>query len=287
MTIGFIGLGLMGGAMAANLVRDGTDLIVWNRTAAKSQALRALGAEAASSPKQVFDCSTHVIIMLADQAVTDLVLRNESGAVHSFVAGRTIINMGTYCPDYVTRLADATSAAGGSYAEVTVSGSRKPAESGTLLGMLAALPHQEQQIEHIVRPMCEKIIRCGVPPQATCMKLAVNHYLISSVAALAEAASCARSAGVNLSQFASAINDGPLGSVVTRTKLDILSREDFSPQASISDVRKNAGLSIAQAHKAGVASPILAAATNLFVVADQSGLSGEDMMAVTKMFERC
>src|SRR5688500_54245 len=100
MDVGFIGLGVMGRPMALNLVRVGTPLIVWNRSAAKSEPLRAAGAHVAATPAEVFRQARVVILMLVDDAAIDSVLGRSTPEFAANVAGHTIVAMATTSPEY-------------------------------------------------------------------------------------------------------------------------------------------------------------------------------------------
>lgn len=137
MTVGFIGLGVMGQPMALNLARAGTKLVVWNRTPERARPLREAGATVAAGPAEVFAEADTVILMLADDRVIDEVLGRGTGRFAEMVAGRTVVHMGTTAPAYSAGLAADVRAAGGAYVEAPVSGSRGPAESGDLVVMIA------------------------------------------------------------------------------------------------------------------------------------------------------
>src|SRR3954465_8047720 len=100
MEIGFIGLGVMGQAMAQNLRRAGTPLVVWNRSAEKCGPLRAAGASVVESAAEVFARARIVILMLADGAAIDSVLGRGTQRFAGTVADRLIVHMGTTSPDY-------------------------------------------------------------------------------------------------------------------------------------------------------------------------------------------
>src|SRR3954469_9265668 len=100
MEIGFIGLGVMGQAMALNLRRAGTPLVVWNRSAEKSALLRAAGAVVAESAAEVFERARIVILMLADGSAIDAVLGRGTPRFAANVSDRLIVHMGTTSPDY-------------------------------------------------------------------------------------------------------------------------------------------------------------------------------------------
>ena len=137
MDIGFIGLGVMGGPMARNLARAGTPLVIWNRSAITSDILSLPGVRLAASAADVFRQTRMVILMLANEAALDSVLGRGTPDFGARVAQHIIVQMGTMPPDYSRALESDIRAAGGSYVEAPVSGSRKPAEAGQLVAMLA------------------------------------------------------------------------------------------------------------------------------------------------------
>ncbi len=280
--IGFIGIGVMGAPMAANLVRAGLPLVVWSRTARHCLPLADLGARIASSPAEVFAQAGTVILMLATEAAMDEVLGRGTPAFASLVAGTTLVHMGTTSPAYSERLGRDVAAAGGHYAECPVSGSRRPAEQGQLVGMLAGEPPVVARVRPIVGPMCKQVFVCGAVPSALRMKLAVNLYLITMVAGLCEAFHFADAHRLDLPLFASILDAGPMASDVSRVKLAKLAAGDFSVQASIADVLKNNRLVAEEARRSGVASPLLDVCHELFAETLQLGHGALDMAAVAK-----
>ena len=282
MTVGFIGLGVMGQPMALNLARAGTDLIVWNRTPARAEPLRAAGATVAADPAQVFAEARTVLLMLANDRVVDEILGRGTDGFGELVAGRTVVHMGTTAPDWSAGLAADITAAGGSYAEAPVSGSRGPAETGDLVVMLAG---GDADLERLLRPMCREIVRCGAVPGALLMKLAVNTFLISMVTGLAEAFHFAQRHGLDPETLRAVLDAGPMASAVSRVKGRKLADRDFEVQAAARDVLYNSELVVAAARRAGIASPLLDVCRELFAGTVAAGYGAEDMAAVVRAFD--
>jgi 3-hydroxyisobutyrate dehydrogenase len=278
--IGFIGLGVMGTPMAMNLARAGTPLVVWNRTAEKCAPLEALGARRVDHVHEVFRETSAVILMLANERAIDAVVQRGSDELAALVREQTIVNMGTTSPGYSQRLADDIAAAGGHYVEAPVSGSRKPAEAGQLIGMLAGAAEDVERVQPLLAPMCARTFACGEVPRALRMKLAVNLYLIATVTALAEATHFAERHALDLELFREVLDAGPMASSVSRVKLPKLIGREFSVQAAISDVRMNSALVAAAAREAGIASPVLDVCHALFAETETSGRGALDMAAV-------
>lgn len=284
MTTGFAGLGLMGEPMAANLLKAGAKLLVWNRTASKCNQLVALGAEVAEDLDHLFHASAEVVLMLKDAEAIDQVLDRHGPGFPSRVRGKTIIQSGTVHPGYSEQLANDIEGVGGYYVEAPVSGSRGPAKSGELVVMLAGDEGRAAEVASLLKPVLSQSFFCGAPPKALQMKLAVNHFLITMVASLCESFNFARSAGLDMEIFRSILDAGPMSSAVSRAKLAKLTSRDFSPQASLEDVLKNADLVFEANMDKGAFNPLLASSREL--VRESMRIAGpdQDMAAIIAAF---
>jgi 3-hydroxyisobutyrate dehydrogenase len=284
--VGFIGLGTMGEPMALNLVRAGTPLLVWNRSPSKCGALAAAGAAVAKDPAEVFARCEVVILMLLDGAAMDTVLGRGDLAFGDRVKGRTLINMATTAPDYSKALEADVRNAGGHYVEAPVSGSRKPAEAGQLVAMLAGEPEDVASVRPLLAPICRESIACGPVPDALLMKLAVNLFMTAMVTGLAEAAHFAQRHGLDLGQLVAVLDAGPMASDVSRVKAAKLVTGDLTVQAAISNVLENVRLIAGAARGAGIASPLLDVCHALYGETQALGLGGADMVAVIRAIEQ-
>jgi len=285
LRIGFLGLGTMGEPMALNLARSGVELIVWNRTPGKAERLRDAGAAVAHSLEEVFDQVDVVILMLADGDAIDLVLGRFESAFATRVANRTIMNMGTTAPPYSRSLDVDIRRAGGRYVEAPVSGSRKPAEDGTLVAMLAGDDPIVKKMARLLEPISHSIVQCGPVPNALLLKLSVNLYLITMVTGLAEAVHFAEQHGLDMEKFLAILDSGPMASSVSKMKGRKLIQRDFAVQASILDVLNNSRLVADAARDAQLASPLLDQCLALYREAAGLALGGEDMAAVIHAIE--
>lgn len=284
MTTGFAGLGLMGEPIAANLVKAGKELLVWNRTADKCRGLVALGAQAAEDLEHLFQASSELILMLKDAEAIDEVLDRHGPEFQARVLGKTIIQSGTVRPSYSERLGQDIEKAGGRYVEAPVSGSRGPAENGELVVMLAGDEARATETARLLEPVYAKAFFCGPPPNALQMKLAVNHFLITMVSSLCESFNFARRAGLDVELFRSILDAGPMASAVSRAKLAKLATGDFSPQASLEDVLKNADLVFEANMDKGAYNPLLANSRELVRESLRVAGPDQDMAAILAAF---
>lgn len=284
--VGFIGLGTMGEPMALNLAKAGTPLLVWNRSPSKCRALAAAGAAVGREPAEVFERCRIVILMLVDGAATDTVLARGQREFAGRLKDRTLISMATTEPRYSQALEAEIRAAGGRYVEAPVSGSRKPAEDGELVAMLAGDTDAVAAVRPLLAPMCRTAIACGAVPSALLMKLAVNLFMIAMVTGLVEATHFARRQGLDVAQLMAIIEAGPMASPMARVKGEKLIAGDFAVQAAISNVRESTRLITAAARSTGIAVPVIEECHALYGEAQKLGLGGDDIVAVLRAIER-
>jgi 3-hydroxyisobutyrate dehydrogenase len=285
MKTGFIGLGAMGEPIALNMARSGIPLVVWNRTAGKADALLAAGARVVDSVGQVFDATDTVVLMLANEEAIDAVLQRGTPAFADLVRGHTLVQMGTVSPGYSSALERDVHAGQGQYVEAPVSGSKKPAEAGQLVAMLAGHASAIEAIRPLLEPVCRQSFECGPVPNASLMKLSVNVFLITMVTGLVEAFHFAERHALDLEQFAAVLDAGPMTSSVSRMKVSKLVSQDFALQAGITDVLKNNRLIAEAARKARIASPLLDVCHALYGETHALGLGNFDMVSVLRAIE--
>ena len=284
-TLGVIGLGVMGEAVALNLLRAGFRLNVYNRTSAKAEPLRAAGATVLATPAAVVSASDVVLLVLADGEATDAVLQRGTAGVGLDVRGTTFVNMATVDPDYSIALGQALDEAGAVYVEAPMSGSRRPAEDGTLVILTAGDGTAIEALDPVFDVIGKATIHCGTVPNALRMKLANNLLLIAMLEAFAEAAHFASGLGLDLEAYFDLILQGPMRNAVFAQKAPQLLSEDFEARAPLKHVLKDLHLVNALAERAGLAVPVSATNHALFHEAAELGLGEQDVMAVIRVLE--
>lgn len=275
----------MGEPMALNLLKAGTQLVVWNRTPSKCTPLANAGAAVAKDPAEVFARCEVIIFMLLNGEAMDEVLDRGQPAFAGRVKEHTLINMATPSPEYSKALEADIRAAGGRYVEAPVSGSRKPAEAGQLVAMIAGDLETVELVRPLLAPMCRESFPCGAVPNGLFMKLAVNVFLTTVVTGLAESAHFAQKHGLDLSKLIAVLDVSPLASDVSRVKGEKLASHDFSKQASISNVFTNVRLIAEAARNTGIASPLIDVCLSLYRETQELGFENEDMIAVIRAIE--
>jgi 3-hydroxyisobutyrate dehydrogenase len=274
----------MGEPMALNLVRSGNRLTVWNRTTDRCAALAQAGAQVAESPSNLFAACEIVFLMLVDGCAMDHVLGRGTAQFRRNVAGKTIVNTATVSPRYSKELEADIRAAGGAYVEAPVSGSRKPAEAGQLVAMLAGDASTVANVEPLLGSLCRAMVPCGAVPGGLTMKLAVNIFLIASITGLAEAAHFAEAQGLDMATWAEIVNASQMASDISRVKVDKLLAGDLGAQAAITNVLETTRLIAEVAHDTGIDAPLMDASLELYRRAKALGLGGSDMISVVRAF---
>jgi 3-hydroxyisobutyrate dehydrogenase len=239
----------------------------------------------AADAGEVFERCRVDVLMLADGAAVDDVLGRGTPEFAGRVGGHVVVSCGTHAPGYSSGLAADVAAAGGTYVEAPVSGSRGPAEAGELVLLPAGEPDAVAEVTRLLRPVARAAFPCGPVPNGLLTKLAVNTFLITMVTGLAESLHFAERSGLDLGQVVAVLDAGPMASVVSRGKAAKLLQRDFSPQAAIADVLKNNRLIAEAARAAHLASPLIDVCTALFAETVALGAGGEDMAAVVRAIE--
>jgi len=237
--IGFIGLGIMGQAMAANILKHGYALSVYNRTKGKAEALRAAGADVADTPAQLADASDVIILMLTGEEAVDAVLQGEAGLLRGNCRRKTVINMSTVptasskawaidLAEHVITIIDAP-----------VSGSKIPAEQGTLV-ILAGGPQEAiKQQEALLLSMGKKVIYCGEAGSGSAMKLVINLLLGIMMEGMAEAAHLAERSGLKVETLLDAIYSGPLSCTLFQLKENMFKTNTYPAQFPFKHMAKD------------------------------------------------
>jgi 3-hydroxyisobutyrate dehydrogenase len=288
MDVSVIGVGVMGEPIAKNLLKAGMRVTVSNRSTARCEPLRQAGAAVAPTAREAIVASDVCILMVPSHHEIDEVMgRSSDGRISAPVRGRIIVNMATVSPSYSEALSTEIAAAGGSYVEAPVSGSRKPAETGQLVILAASA--DETIIDHL-GPLFSAVgrmtLRCGKPPNGMRMKLANNLLLIALFEAVTEATHFARGIGLDLEQFMGMVLAGPLANDVVRMKAPKLLAGDFTQQAPIKNVAKDIRLICEEARRAGIWTPVAMTNAELFTRAMESGLAEDDAIGVLKILQR-
>jgi len=285
--IGFIGLGIMGSAMAANLQQAGFTLTVWNRCPDKASQLVVGGATLAASPRAVAATADLVISMMADPAAVSAVRDGEDGIIAGLRPGCGYIDMSTVDEATSQRSADQCRAKGALFLEAPVAGSRKPAEDATLTIMAAGDRPLYDMACPLLEAMGKKILYLGSVGSAARMKLANNLIMGGMLTAFCEGMALAATTGLDTGQLLEVLDAGAMSNPMFRMKGGLVARNDQFPVAfPLKHMQKDLRLALRLAEQAGL--PLFCSATvnELFKKACAEGLGDADFSAVSKVMQR-
>jgi 3-hydroxyisobutyrate dehydrogenase-like beta-hydroxyacid dehydrogenase len=274
----------MGLPMAVNIARAGFDLMVYNRTLGKAGPVLEAGAVETDSPVAIFKWADTVIAMLSGPTAINDILEPIIKDNPSLLREKVVINMGTNPPAFSLQLASRLDKMGALFVDAPVSGTKVPAEEGTLLIMASGPDEVMEKLAPLFNAMGNQVVKCGVVPQATLMKLAVNIVLTTSLAGLVEGAHFAQKSGIDLEAFFQLILTGPLGNEIFAIKAKKIIKQDFTPQASIRTVREMIKYITDTAYDIKSCIPNTLSNMNLISAAMNQGLADEDACAIIKIF---
>jgi len=278
--VGFVGLGLMGGPMAANVARGGYPLAVYNRSPAKCQPLQALGATVASSPREVAEASQVIITMLADAPAVEAVLRGPPGLLAGGRPGTVLIDMSTVSPAQSRRIAGEVGEHGWKMLDAPVFGSTGPAKEGTLGILVGGEKDVFETHREILGKMGKHLYYFGPNGNGAAAKLCFNLMVAAQVVGLAEAMSLGAKSGLDLDLLGQAILDSPVASMLVQRKVPAIVRRDFAPAFPLKHMHKDLGLMIDTGHEKGVPLPVTGEVHELFTAAKACGHGDQDFAAV-------
>lgn len=283
MKVGFMGLGIMGQAMSVNIARKGYPLTVYNRTPREVPDLGRLGAATAASARECAEASDVIILMLTGPEACDAVLFGPQGAGGAALRGKTVINMSTVSQSYTASLSEKLTALGCAFLDAPVSGSKKPAQDGSLVILAGGEAEVIERCEPLLLTMGWKIVHCGPVGAGTMMKLAANQLLAIMMEGLAEAVAFGQRGGLDPETILDVILSGPMSCLFFQLKKDILVRDDPMVQFPLKHMVKDLSFALERADADGESAPGLRAARAAFARALEEGLGEEDFASVRKV----
>ena len=283
--IGFIGLGIMGGGMARNLLRAGFPLTVWNRTASRMDALAAEGATPAESPADLASRSDIIITCVSDTQDVEEVLLGERGAIHGAPPGALVIDMSTISPQATNAIAARLAARGVRFLDAPVSGGSEGAAKGTLSIMVGGEAADVERAMPAFQAMGKTVTHVGGVGAGQTVKLVNQILVVGNCLAMCEALLFAQAGGVDLEKALAAVAGGAAGSWMLSNRGPQILRRDWRPGFTIDLQQKDIRLVLGAADEFGVPLPGTALIFQLYRTLQARGLGGEGNHALIKALE--
>ncbi len=284
-TIGLIGLGIMGTAMARNLVRAGFRVTVNNRSPEKAEVLTALGAKMAPTPKALAAGSDIILCMVTGAEAIQDILQGPEGALQSLDGTKVFINMSTVSPNFARELGTILAPTSVRYIDAPVSGSKKPAEEGTLIILAGGVEADVEQMAPIFAAIGKKTVYCGPAGQGSMMKMAVNLLLGIMMEGIAEAMRLGVAGGLAGEAILDVILSGPLQCPFFQMKSELLKSESFPAQFPLKHMTKDLKAIVDTAHEVGVPVPVAHTLLPLYRSAVRRGHGESDVAAILDLLK--
>jgi 3-hydroxyisobutyrate dehydrogenase len=277
-TVAVLGTGIMGSAMARNLVAAGLRTTVWDRSPEATAPLAAAGAVVTASAHDAMADAGVVITMLPDADAVESVIFAQG--LPSFAPGAVWAQMGTIGVAATSRLAGRLIVARPDvmFVDAPVSGSKGPAEAGQLLILASGPVAAEPVVAPAFAAIGRKTVWLGAAGQGSRMKLVVNTYLSFLIEGVAEALELGRRLGIDPAGLDAAIEGGPLDAPLADAKLHKIARGDFAPEFPLQWALKDVDLAITAAD--GTPLPMLQALSRQWHTAVEAGYGRDDVSAV-------
>ena len=279
--VAVLGTGIMGAAMARNLLAEGMEVSAWNRSREKAEPLAEDGAKVADSPADAAHDADFLLTMLAD---TDVVEEAIAGDVLPALAERGVwLQMSTVGEDGTKRLAETANEHGVDFVDAPVVGTRQPAEQGQLVVLASGPEEVRERSQQIFDTVGSKTVWLGEAGAGSRLKLVVNNWIVGLLGVLAETVAFANSIGVDPARFLETIEGGPLGLPYAQLKGNMMIAEDFPTSFSARLARKDTGLVLDTAETHDLEMPIARAVAARFDEAIQAGHGEQDMTAIYRV----
>ncbi len=285
-SIGFIGLGIMGGAMAANILRAGYDLTVWNRTPGRITPLAESGAAVAAGPADLAGRSDIIITCVSDTPDVEAVILGPGGVIEGARPGALVIDCSTISPEATRAIAVRLRQKGVHLLDAPVSGGSEGAARGTLSIMLGGEADQVARALPVLQAMGQTITHVGGQGAGQMAKLVNQVLVVVTMQGVAEALLLAQAGGLDLERTLAAVGGGAAGSWMLNNRGPQVIHRDWRPGFTIDLQQKDLRLVLEAADELGIPLPSTALVFQFYRTLQQRGLGGEGNHALVKALEQ-
>jgi 3-hydroxyisobutyrate dehydrogenase len=276
----------MGRPMAANLLKAGFPLTVWNRTASRMKPLVELGAKAADTPREAAACTDMLITIVSDPPALEQVLEGEHGALMGLRRGSVLIDSSTVSPDLSRRIAGACVERGAECLDAPVTGGTWGAEKGELVFMIGGPVATVARVAPVLGAMGKRWFHIGPHGAGQTIKLAMNMLYALEVDALAESLALATAGGVPGEKFIEVMQSSMGRAPVLDVKAPLLLKGEYPPSFPLRLMHKDMTLALKLAKQLGVTIPAGAAAREAYDQVLRAAREDVDYAAIGRYWEK-
>jgi 2-hydroxy-3-oxopropionate reductase len=285
-TIAFIGLGIMGGPMAVNLVKAGNQVIGYNRSPERTKDLVAAGGKAVDSIANAVAEADIVAVMVPDSPDVQAVLTGDDGVFSHAKPGTLIIDFSSIRPDVAADLAEQARNRGFKMLDAPVSGGEPGAINAALSIMVGGSAEDFEAAKPVFDAVGKTIVYVGPSGSGQTVKAANQLIVAGNIELLAEAIVFLEAYGVDTDAAVKVLGGGLAGSAVLNQKAQKMLDRDFGPGFRIDLHHKDLGIVTAAAREAGVVAPLGALVAQLMASARANGDGGLDHSGLFRGVER-
>ena len=288
LSVGFVGLGSMGGRMVQRLLAGGHRVTGWNRSAVKAEGLAEKGMARAPTPREAAEGADVVLSIVTDTAAVEQVASGEEGIIAGLRPGAVYADMSTIAPDASRALAERVAERGASMLDAPVSGSIATLEAGQLAIMVGGSEEAYERILPVLHSIGPKVTRIGDNGQALQMKVAVNLALVVQVTGFCEGVALAEKGGIPREAAVEAMLNSVVASPVLGYRGPFI-LDGQMPEAAWADVdlqQKDLVLALETGRRLGVPLPTAAASNELLSACRGLGIGHHDFVVVYDVYRR-
>jgi len=282
MRVGFVGLGTMGGAMAANAARAGFDVSAWNRTPGRAVELADLGVSMADNPSAVAAASEIVITMVSDTPDVESVLFGPDGVSKGAGEGSLVVDMSTISPSATRDFAERLATQQVAMLDAPVSGGSEGAKKGTLSIFVGGEAAHLERARPVLQSLGTTITHVGPIGAGQAVKAVNQVILAGTYLGVAEGVVLALKSGLDVEQVIAALSGGAAQSWVLTNRSGRMLENDYPLGFKVALHRKDLGIALSMARELGASLPVSELCEAIEAGLIGQGHEDDDMSAVAR-----
>lgn len=284
--VAFLGLGIMGIAMARNISKAGFPLTVYNRTSSKAEALATSGVHVAHTPREAVQQADVIISMVGNDQASQQIWLGDDGALAGARPDAVLVECSTLSLAWVCQLAELAASRDLAFLDAPVTGSKPAAEAGQIGLFIGGDTEAFQIAQPVLRAISQHQFHMGTSGTGTKMKLVVNLIVGLQAEALAEGLHLAEAAGLDMEQVVAQLANGGGGSPVVKMKIGPMVQRQYTPQFALRWLHKDLTYALRLADEVNAPMPTLATAREVYRLAGNLGLDEKDFSAVIEVLRQ-
>ncbi len=285
VSIGFIGLGMMGSRMVQRLLDGGCDVTGYNRTKSRAETLLQKGMKWADTPRAAAQVTDVVFSNVTDNRALEEIMYGNDGVLAGLSAGKICVVMSTNSPGLIRDLAAQVEAAGAALLDAPVSGSKLTLEQGRLTIMVAGDHAAYERILPILQMIGPTVMHVGSSGQGMALKIAINISIVTQIVSFAEGVLLAEQSGVPRARAVEVMLNSAIASPALKYRGPFVAALPDEAWFDVGMAQKDISLALDLSRELGVPVPTAAAAADLLARAKAMHLGDKDFAVVIQVLE--